>query len=85
MIRAALFVAAAISVVTTILIVVALLKESIPFFKDVGASFFSDAEWSPLFSDPQFGIRQLIVGTPTSTSRIGLTIRLVRVDAYSER
>jgi phosphate transport system permease protein len=62
-IRAALFVAAAISVVTTILIVVALLKESVPFLKDVGLDFFTDTEWSPLFSDPQFGIRQLLIGT----------------------
>jgi phosphate transport system permease protein len=62
-IRVALFAAAAISVLTTILIVVALLKESVPFFRDVGAAFFSDAEWSPLFADPQFGVRQLIVGT----------------------
>jgi phosphate transport system permease protein len=62
-IRAVLFLAAAISVLTTILIVVALLNESIPFFKEVGASFFTDAEWSPLFSDPEFGIRALLVGT----------------------
>ena len=47
----------AISVLTTILIVVALLKESIPFFQEVGTAFFTDAEWSPLFNDPQFGIR----------------------------
>ena len=62
-IRAALFLAAAISVLTTILILVALLKESIPFFRDVGSAFFSDGEWSPLFQDPQFGVRPLLVGT----------------------
>ena len=62
-IRAALFLAAAISVLTTVLIVVALLKESIPFFQDVGTAFFTDAEWSPLFNDPTFGIRQLLIGT----------------------
>jgi phosphate transport system permease protein len=62
-IRAALFLAAAISVLTTILIVVALLKESIPFFKDVGLDFFTQKEWSPLFQDPQFGVRPLLVGT----------------------
>ncbi len=62
-IRAALFLAAAISVLTTILIVVALLKESIPFFKDVGADFFTQKEWSPLFQDPEFGVRPLLVGT----------------------
>ena len=62
-IRVALFAAAAISVLTTIRIVVALLKESIPFFQDVGSTFFTDAEWSPLFADPQYGVRQLVVGT----------------------
>jgi phosphate transport system permease protein len=62
-IRALLFLAAAISVLTTVLIVVALLKESIPFFKDVGADFFSQGEWSPLFQDPQFGVRPLLIGT----------------------
>ncbi len=59
----ALFLAAAISVLTTVLIVVALLKESIPFFKDVGTDFFSQSEWSPLFQDPQFGVRPLLLGT----------------------
>jgi phosphate transport system permease protein len=63
LIRALLFVAGAISVLTTIFIVVALLKESIPFFQEVGSAFFTDAEWSPLFNDPQFGIRQLLIGT----------------------
>ncbi len=63
LIRILLMLAAAISVLTTILIVVALLTESIPFFKEVGSSFFSDGEWSPLFADPQFGIRQLLIGT----------------------
>ena len=62
-IRAALFLAAAISVLTTILIVVALLNESISFFQEVGSRFFTDSEWSPLFADPQFGIRPLLVGT----------------------
>jgi phosphate transport system permease protein len=63
LIRAVLFLAAAISVLTTILIVVALLKESIPFFKDVGFDFFTQKEWSPLFQDPQFGVRPLLIGT----------------------
>ena len=59
----ALMLAAVISVVTTILIVVALLKEAIPFFKDVGLDFFTQSEWSPLFQDPQFGVRPLLIGT----------------------
>ncbi len=62
-IKALLVLAAAISVLTTVLIVVALLKEAISFFGDVGLDFFTDSEWSPLFSDPQYGIRQLLIGT----------------------
>jgi phosphate transport system permease protein len=62
-IRVALLLAAVISVVTTILIVVALLKESIPFFKEVGSDFLTQTEWSPLFQDPEFGVRPLLIGT----------------------
>lgn len=62
-IRAALFGAAAISVLTTILILAALLKEAISFFGDVGLNFFTDADWAPLFEPPSFGIWQLLNGT----------------------
>jgi phosphate transport system permease protein len=62
-IRALLFLAAAISVITTILIVFALLEESLSFFEEVGTTFFTDSNWSPLFADPQFGIWQLLNGT----------------------
>ncbi len=74
-IRALLFCAAAISVLTTVLIVVALLKESIPFFQDVGSAFFTDAEWSPLFNDPEFGVRPLIIGTFLITG-IGILVAI---------
>jgi phosphate transport system permease protein len=62
-IRALLFLAAAISVLTTIGIVVALVEESVPFFREVGTAFFTDSTWSPLFSDPEFGIWSLLNGT----------------------
>jgi phosphate transport system permease protein len=62
-IRALLFLAAAISVLTTIGIVVALLNESLSFFEEVGTDFFTQTEWSPLFADPQFGIWPLLNGT----------------------
>jgi phosphate transport system permease protein len=75
LIRGLLFLAAAISVLTTILIVVALLKESIPFFKDVGTDFFTQSEWSPLFNDPQFGVRPLLVGTFLITG-IGILVAI---------
>ncbi len=63
-IRAALAAAAAISVLTTLGILVALLRETIAFFSEVGIGhFFSDDTWAPLFSPPQYGIWQLINGT----------------------
>ncbi len=62
-IRALLFLATAISVLTTIGILIALLSESIPFFQEVGSRFFTEDEWAPLFADPQFGIWPLLSGT----------------------
>lgn len=62
-IRALLFGAAAISILTTIGIVVALLAESWTFFEEVGLKFFTDGSWSPLFSPAEFGIWQLLNGT----------------------
>jgi phosphate transport system permease protein len=63
-IRTALAAAAAISVLTTLGILVALLRETIAFFSEVGIGhFFSDATWAPLFNPPHYGIWQLINGT----------------------
>jgi phosphate transport system permease protein len=63
-IRVGLFAAAAISVLTTTLIVIALLRETISFFGDVSISdFLFDGKWSPLFADAHYGIFQLIWGT----------------------
>lgn len=58
-----LFLAAAISILTTVGIVFALVEESWAFFKEVGTDFFAFTDWSPLFADPQFGIWQLLNGT----------------------
>jgi phosphate transport system permease protein len=63
-IKVALFAAAAISVLTTLGILVALLRETFAFFGDVGIGhFITDAHWSPLFAPPEYGIWQLINGT----------------------
>ena len=62
-IRALLFCAAAISVLTTIGILIALISESIPFFQEVGSRFFTETDWSPLFVPPSFGIWPLLNGT----------------------
>ncbi len=63
-IRVALFLAALLSILTTLGIVFSLLSETIAFFGDVGVfDFLTGTEWSPLFSDPQFGVLPLVTGT----------------------
>jgi phosphate transport system permease protein len=62
-IRALLFLAATISILTTTGIVLALLTESISFFQEVGTRFFTDPSWAPLFTPAEFGIWQLLNGT----------------------
>ena len=62
-IRALLFLAALISILTTFGIVFALVEESIPFFREVGTDFFAFTDWAPLFNPPSFGIWQLLNGT----------------------
>jgi phosphate transport system permease protein len=59
-----LFVAAAISVLTTVGIIFALLEPALDFFSEVSPwEFFTGTTWSPLFLDPQFGVLPLVVGT----------------------
>ncbi len=65
-IRIVLMVAAAVSVVTTILIVFALLEEAVTFFGEVGLrEFFLGKKWSPTLAGDQqsFGVLPLIWGT----------------------
>lgn len=63
-IRAVLFLAALLSVVTTVGIVISLVGETVAFFREVGVwEFLSGTEWSPLFSDPKFGVLPLVTGT----------------------
>ena len=63
-IQCVLFAAAAISVLTTIGILVALLRETIAFFGDISiADFITDGKWTPLFNPAEYGIGQLINGT----------------------
>lgn len=71
-----LFLAASVSVVTTVGIVYILLKESIVFFSTVPLwDFLTDTQWTPLFSDAHFGIVVLLSGTITS-SAVALTVAL---------
>lgn len=59
-----LFLFAIITVLTTLGIIVSLFKDSIGFFSVVSIKdFLFGKEWTPLFSEPKFGVLPLICGT----------------------
>lgn len=63
-----LFVAASVSVATTVGIVMVLLFESIEFFKHISLwDFLTDTQWTPLFADAHYGIMPLLSGTLVSS------------------
>ncbi len=63
-----LFLAASVSVLTTVGIVVILLGESLTFFRQVSLwEFLTDTQWTPLFSDAHYGILPLLSGTLVSS------------------
>lgn len=54
----------AVTILTTIGILIVLLIETVLFFRDVSiVEFFTDTQWTPLFADKHFGILPLISGT----------------------
>jgi phosphate transport system permease protein len=64
LVHALLFVAAAISVVTTVGIVASLLMPAFDFFREVSLwDFLTGTTWTPLFLDGEFGVLPLVVGT----------------------
>jgi phosphate transport system permease protein len=68
-IESILFLAALVSVFTTVGIVYILVKESVVFFQHVPlGDFLSDRQWTPLFDDAHFGIMVLLSGTLTSSA-----------------
>lgn len=63
-VHAVLFVAAAISVLTTLGIVLSLLLPALEFFREVSPiDVFTGTTWAPLFLDAHFGVLPLVVGT----------------------
>ncbi|MBA2630582.1 MAG: phosphate ABC transporter permease subunit PstC [Thermoleophilaceae bacterium] len=74
LIKALLILAALLSVLTTTGIVVALLRETVDFFGDVGISeFLFGTKWTPLFTPGSFGVLPLVVGT-LLTSAIAMVV-----------
>ncbi len=75
-IRVLLFLAALVSILITVGIVFSLVGETLAFFQDDAvklSQFLTGSEWSPLFSDPEFGIRPLVQGT-LIISAIGMLV-----------
>jgi phosphate transport system permease protein len=69
LIELTLFLAASVSVATTIGIVLVLFKESYDFFQAVPVwTFLTDTMWTPLFSEPRYGILPLLSGTLVSSA-----------------
>ncbi len=63
-----LFLAASVSVVVTVGIVLILLTESYQFFQHVSLKdFLTDNQWTPLFDDAHYGIMVLLSGTVVSS------------------
>jgi len=76
LIEGMLFLAALVSVLTTVGILYVLLKESYVFFQHVSiVDFLTDTQWTPLFDDAHFGIMVLLSGTLTS-SMVALSIAI---------
>ncbi len=62
--RNILFLFAIITILTTIGIIASLLKDSIGFFSNVSITdFLFGKKWTPLFSEPSFGVLPLVMGT----------------------
>jgi len=69
LIELTLFLAASVSVLTTVGIVVILLGESFTFFTHISLwKFLTDTQWTPLFADAHYGILPLLSGTLVSSA-----------------
>ena len=78
LIKLALVLAALVSLLTTVGIVVSLLGETLVFFREVSPlAFLTGTEWSPLFADPQYGVLPLVWGTLLVTAiALGVAVPL---------
>ncbi len=71
-----LFLAALLTVLTTLGIITVLAIDTYLFFKEVSIiSFFTDTQWTPLFAEKHYGIMALLSGT-LLTSAIAITVAL---------
>jgi phosphate transport system permease protein len=75
-IKGLLVLAASISLLTTVGIVISLLEETVAFFSEVGVSeFLFGTKWTPLFEPASFGVLPLVAGT-FATTAIALVVAM---------
>ena len=76
LIKGLLGLAAAISLVTTVGIVYALVEQTIVFLREVPIhDFLFGTKWTPLFKPPSFGVLPLVAGT-FATTLIALVVAI---------
>ncbi len=76
LIQKSLFVSALITIAITVGIVLVLSIEAVRFFSEVSiVDFFTDTQWTPLFTDKHYGILALLSGT-LLTSFIAISVAL---------
>ena len=57
-----------VTILTTVAIIFVLATDTISFFKEVSLKdFFTDTQWTPLFTEKHFGILPLLSGTLLTT------------------
>ena len=82
-----------VTILTTISIILVLAVDTFKFFQDVSiVDFFTDTQWTPLFSEKHFGILPLLAGTLLTTTiaillavPLGLTIAIYLNEYASPR
>ena len=63
-VRSVLAVLSGLTVVASVLIIVALVRPALDFFADVPfGDFISGSQWTPLFKPPSFGVWSIVVGS----------------------
>ena len=68
-VQGVLFLAALVSILTTVGIVYSLIPPTVDFFQQISFSeFFTGTNWAPLFEPPSYGVIPLLVGTLAITA-----------------
>ena len=88
LVQGVLFLAAAVSVLTTVGIVVSLLVPAVEFFGEVSPwEFLTGTTWAPLFEPAHFGVVPLVVGTfliSLLSALVAIPLMIVTISSLSD-